>query len=359
MTRLRSLPPNKALQLPSAAQAFRGTPPRARFARRSAPAIWRRGPVSYRIRSAALAAERRSVRQPPQVGDSLPREEIPWLKKWPPVAGSSAAARCAKAGSAGGRRALGQACAVGFPGWPSRGSRGGITPLRRSSYQPRGRASRGILVSSPGTSSAERWAASRCQAAGSSGTPRRASSRRPGRWCAWLRGWGSGRSAALPASRLVPAGRPGPGRPSRAAVPAWPTARGVLAGPSRSAAGLPNKALQLTSAMRGVLGQRRPELASLAGRLCRLAAGRRELPYLVSGARSLQFFSCAGRAFSCSRGGLRVLVAAPARAGSAAGGVRSVSAPGLRCLARRRGPAANRAGAPGAQGQRLGPVRLA
>jgi hypothetical protein len=223
LTRLRSLPPNKALQLPSAAQAFRGTPPRARFARRSAPAIWRRGPVSYRIRSAALAAERRSVRQPPQVGDSLPREEIPWLKKWPPVAGSSAAARCAKAGSAGGRRALGQACAVGFPGWPSRGSRGGITPLRRSSYQPRGRASRGILVSSPGTSSAERWAASRCQAAGSSGTPRRASSRRPGRWCAWLRGWGSGRSAALPASRLVPAGRPGPGRPSRAAVPAWPT----------------------------------------------------------------------------------------------------------------------------------------
>jgi hypothetical protein len=37
------------------------TPPRARFARRAARGGWRRGRVGYRFRSAALAAERRSV----------------------------------------------------------------------------------------------------------------------------------------------------------------------------------------------------------------------------------------------------------------------------------------------------------
>ena len=58
------MPPNKALQLTSALQPSRAAPPRARFARRAARAFWRRGAVGYRLRSAALAAERRSVRRP-------------------------------------------------------------------------------------------------------------------------------------------------------------------------------------------------------------------------------------------------------------------------------------------------------
>jgi hypothetical protein len=45
-------------------------PPTARFARGAARAIWRRGRVGYRLRSAALAAERRSVMRP-EKGDAF------------------------------------------------------------------------------------------------------------------------------------------------------------------------------------------------------------------------------------------------------------------------------------------------
>jgi hypothetical protein len=48
----------------------------------------------------------------------------------------------------------------------------------------------------------------------------------------------------------------------------------------------PNKALQLTSAGSGVLGQRRPELAALAGRLVPAGGGARWATLPVSGARS-------------------------------------------------------------------------
>jgi hypothetical protein len=47
----------------------------------------------------------------------------------------------------------------------------------------------------------------------------------------------------------------------------------------------PNEATQLTSAGRCALGLRCPELASLAGRLSRLAAGLGGLPWLVRGAQ--------------------------------------------------------------------------
>jgi len=53
----------KALQLTSALQSSRAPPPAARFARGAARAVWRRPAVGYRCRSAALAAERRSVRR--------------------------------------------------------------------------------------------------------------------------------------------------------------------------------------------------------------------------------------------------------------------------------------------------------
>jgi hypothetical protein len=74
-------------------------PPAARFARGAARAGWRRASVGYRLRSAALAAERRSVRQPRR---HLSLEEKSWLlgaaaqRRW-----VSVACRRAAAGSAG------------------------------------------------------------------------------------------------------------------------------------------------------------------------------------------------------------------------------------------------------------------
>jgi len=55
--------PNKRLQLTSARRGVLGQRRRACFARGAACSIWRRGAVGYRCQSAALAAERRSVRR--------------------------------------------------------------------------------------------------------------------------------------------------------------------------------------------------------------------------------------------------------------------------------------------------------
>jgi len=63
-------------------------PPAARFARGAARAGWRRGAISYRLRSAALAAERRSVRQPARE-PLYRREEFRCWGRWRIAAGSS------------------------------------------------------------------------------------------------------------------------------------------------------------------------------------------------------------------------------------------------------------------------------
>jgi hypothetical protein len=78
-TPLSGPPPNKALQLPSAAQAFRATPPRARWRSQVGSCPLAAGPRGLPSRSAALAAERRSVRQRSQVVHPSRDQESCWL----------------------------------------------------------------------------------------------------------------------------------------------------------------------------------------------------------------------------------------------------------------------------------------
>jgi len=226
-------------------------PPAARFARGAARGVWRRDAVGYCLRSAALAAERRSVRQPEE-GSCFQEAAVAASFR-----SRSARGRVLRrAGSAG------RGCAIRSAARTAPGAYTGSLPGRRSAP-----AAPPVLLALP--SGVLAWATS-SRGSWCGGSPLAARSFDPP--CRAAAGVAGGRrAAAMPfTGRLAVAWRAArrtwrrPGSAAYAAPPkpgSWgpPCRAGILVAQVPEAGvrrlGLPNKRLKLTAAGGGV---RRP-----------------------------------------------------------------------------------------------------